>query len=204
MSVARPSFGPSALATPANALTAVRIVAAPVFVGLVIVIGPDSWLLWVLWTVLAVSDVADGHLARRMGTTRSGAFLDPLADKILVLGALGALAGKGYISIAPIVLIALREFAMSWYRVYASRRGISIPARPAAKLKTLVQDLAVAAAFLPPLAGPHPNVCRVTLWVAAALTVYTFAEYLYDGRRLLRAQPTVVANDPSDLRTPAA
>jgi CDP-diacylglycerol---glycerol-3-phosphate 3-phosphatidyltransferase len=204
MSVARPSFGPSALATPANALTAVRIVASPVFVGLVIVIGPDSWLLWALWTVLAFSDVADGHLARRMGTTRSGAFLDPLADKILVLGALGALAGKGYISIAPIVLIALREFAMSWYRVYASRRAVSVPARPAAKFKTLVQDLAVAGAFFPPLAGPYPQVCRITLWVAVALTLYTFAEYLYDGRRLLRARPAVVTAETNDLRTPAA
>ena len=199
----RTSFGPSALATPANALTAVRIVASPVLVVLVITLGPASWLLWALWTVLTVSDVADGHIARRQGATRSGAFLDPLADKFLVLGALGALAGIGFFSVTPIALIAAREIGMSIYRTHAGRRGVSIPARKTAKLKTLVQDLAIGGAFLPPLGNNYPFVARDALWVAVALTLYSGLEYFLDGRRLLRAA-AVPAAATDDVHSPAA
>ncbi len=97
-------FGPSALATPANALTMVRLAAAPAYALLLALTGPDSWLLFVLWVGLAASDSLDGHLARRHGATRSGAFLDPLADKFLVLGALFALVGIGAFSMLPVAL----------------------------------------------------------------------------------------------------
>ena len=54
-----------------------------------------SWVALALWFVLCASDGIDGYLARRYGTTRSGAFLDPLADKVLVLGAMFTLVGRG-------------------------------------------------------------------------------------------------------------
>src|SRR6202034_1341415 len=96
-------------------------------------IGPASWLLWVLWSVLAFSDGVDGRIARWHGTTRSGAFLDPLADKFLVIGALCALCALREVSIYALIVIAAREIAMSVYRVIAARDGISIPARRLAK-----------------------------------------------------------------------
>ena len=179
-------FGPSAVATPANALSMLRVIAAPAFGVLVAMTGPDSWLLWALWTLLAISDRLDGQLARRHGVTRSGAFLDPLADKLLVLAALGALSGLGELSWVPVALIAAREAAMSAFRVHAGRRGISVPARGLAKVKTLVQDLAVGFALFPPVGGPYPEVARAILWLAVALTLYTGVEYLVDARRLLR------------------
>ncbi|MCU1492858.1 MAG: phosphatidylglycerophosphate synthase [Acidimicrobiaceae bacterium] len=186
----RKAFGPSAIATPANALTMARLVASPILAVLVGVVGPSSWLLFVLWMVLAGSDGLDGHLARRHGSTRSGAFLDPLADKFLVLGALAALAAAGVVGWLPVVLIFLREAAMSAFRVYAGRRGVSVPARPLAKLKTLLQDLAVAMALFPPIGASHAGAVRVTLWIAVALTIYTGAEYLLDARKLLRVAGT--------------
>lgn len=193
-------FGPSAVATPANALSMARVVAAPVLAVLIGESRPSwSWLLWSLWTVLAGSDGLDGHLARRQGATRSGAFLDPLADKVLVLAALAALGGVGYVSWWPVALIAVREVAMSAFRVYAGRRGVSVPARPLAKAKTFIQDLAVGFALFPPT-GPHPGVARVILWVAVAFTLATGVEYFMDGRRLLRAAPAVpgrVAGGPA-------
>src|SRR6202034_2772273 len=106
-------------------------------------IGPASWLLWVLWSVLAFSDGVDGRVARWHGTTRSGAFLDPLADKFLVVAALCALIALGEIAIWPVVVITLREVAVSAFRVVAAGRGVSVPARPLAKMKTLVQDVAI-------------------------------------------------------------
>ena len=186
MTTSRPLFGPSALLTPANALTFARLIGSPALAALTVEIGPVSWVLWALWTVFCLSDGLDGHLARRHGTTRSGAFLDPLADKVLVLGALSALSAIGTIGVVPVVLIGVREIAMSAFRVTAGRQGISVPARPLAKLKTLAQDLAIAGAFFPPIGQNHRGVVTVVLWVAVALTLVTGFEYLLDARRDLR------------------
>jgi CDP-diacylglycerol--glycerol-3-phosphate 3-phosphatidyltransferase len=169
--------------TPANALTFTRLVGAPVLAVLTIAIGPTSWLLWAVWTVLCLSDGLDGYIARRHGTTRSGAFLDPLADKFLVLGALSALSAIGAIGVLPVALIGAREVAMSTFRVTAGRQGISVPARPLAKLKTLAQDLAIAGMFFPPIGKSHEGAVSIALWVAVALTLVTGVEYLLDAQR---------------------
>lgn len=182
--VGGPTFGPSALATPANALTLARLLATPVFVALIVVRGA-SWSTVAVGVLVAGSDGIDGWVARRQGATRSGAFLDPLADKAVVLGAFFALAAQGHLPWAPVVLIAAREVGMSAYRSWAGRRGVSIPARPSAKAKTLVQDLAIATCLLPPLAHQH-GLQLGAVWVAAALTLLTGLQYLADGRRALR------------------
>jgi CDP-diacylglycerol---glycerol-3-phosphate 3-phosphatidyltransferase len=178
------TFGPSALATPANALTMARLLATPIFVGLIVTQGA-TWLTAAVGVAVAGSDGIDGWLARRQGTTRSGAFLDPLADKVVVLGALGALAVQHHLPWAPVGLIALREIGLVAYRSWAGRRGVSIPARTSAKIKTLVQDLAIATCLLPPLAGEH-GLQLAAIWVAAALTMFTGLQYLLDGRSALR------------------
>jgi CDP-diacylglycerol--glycerol-3-phosphate 3-phosphatidyltransferase len=180
----RHTFGPSALATPANALTLARLLATPVFVALIVVEGAN-WLTVAVGMAVAFSDGVDGWVARRQGTTRSGAFLDPLADKVVVLGAFFALAAEGHLPWAPVGLIATREVGMSVYRSWAGRRGVSIPARTSAKAKTLVQDLAIATCLVPPLALQH-GLQLAAVWLAAVLTVLTGAQYLLDGRRALR------------------
>ena len=151
-------------------------------------IGPASWLTWALWTIFVLSDGLDGHVARRHGATRSGAFLDPLADKLLVLGAFAALAARGSVAWAPVGLIAVRELAMSGFRIHAGRRGISVPARPHAKLKTIVQDLAVGAAFFPPTGVHLRSLVSALVWLAVVLTIATGLEYARDARGLLRAR----------------
>jgi CDP-diacylglycerol--glycerol-3-phosphate 3-phosphatidyltransferase len=162
-----------------------RLLATPVLVSLVVATGPSTWLLASLWLVCSLSDGLDGWMARRMGATRSGAFLDPLADKILVLGVLAALAASGEVWVLPVVLIAGREIAMSVFRTFAARRGVSIPARQTAKLKTLLQDVVIGLALLPPVGIHHAGVVRLLLWVAVAVTLVTGFEYLLDGRRLM-------------------
>lgn len=179
------TFGPSALATPANALTIARLLASPVLVGLIVATGPSTWLLFALWFVCAGSDGIDGWVARRMGATTSGAFLDPLADKFLVLGALAGLAGIGEFSWLPVIVIAVRELGVTVFRSYAGRRGVSVPARATAKVKTLVQDLVIGLALMPPIGLHSVGLLRDLLWLAVALTVLTGLEYAHDGRRML-------------------
>ncbi len=177
-------FEPSARLTPANAITLLRILATPVIVVLIVDVG-ISWAAAVAWLVLASTDFLDGWVARRQGATTSGAFLDPLADKFLVLGALAALAGEGYVSWWPVLVIALREALISAYRSMIAGRGISMPARPLAKAKTAVQDLAVGLVLLP----LHSlSVGRVVLWVAVVLAVASAGQYLLDSRA---RQPSV-------------
>jgi len=190
------TFGPSALNTPANAITALRLLATPVLVVMIAVHGP-GWAPFAVALAIGLTDGVDGWLARKQGTTRSGAFLDPLADKAAVVGALCALAATGEVSWIPVAVIAAREASMSLYRVAVGRRGVSIPARRSAKIKTLVQGVAILLCLAPSVAG-HTRVLEIALWVAVAFTVVTGAQYLLDGRRASRTVHT------GDAATPGA
>jgi len=180
------TFGPSALATPANAVTLVRILVLPLLIVLILDDGAE-WPALALWTVLAGSDCFDGWLARRHGATRSGAFLDPLADKFLVLGAMIALVAKGVLWWLPVAVIAVREVALSAYRSYVGRRGVSVPARFQAKVKTWLQAIAVGLAIAPVSGDAYRALLLTVLWAAVALTVVTGVQYLWDGRRVITA-----------------
>jgi CDP-diacylglycerol--glycerol-3-phosphate 3-phosphatidyltransferase len=175
-------FEASARLTPANAITLLRIIAAPVVIVAVVDVGV-SWYTAALWVAVASTDFLDGWVARRQGATTSGAFLDPLADKVLVLGALVALAAGGHTSWIPVIVIAGRELLLSGYRSLAARHGVSVPARPLAKAKTATQDLAITLLLLPGLGNHHPSVGRDLLWVAVVLAVVSAGQYLLDGHR---------------------
>ena len=173
-------YGPSALATPANAVTVIRLIFSPALLVL-IVREPSSWGAVALWTVLAFSDGIDGALARRHGTTRSGAFLDPLADKVLVLGAMFTLVARGVFSIVPVLIIAAREFVISIYRTVVGARGVSVPASRTAKYKTLFQQLAVGFALWPWFADIEWT-WTTLLWIAVALSIVSGIQYLWAAK----------------------
>ena len=171
------SYGPTALATPANLVSFTRILATPLFVWLLLERSP-SWAVFFFGFALGMSDLLDGWLARRHGGTTSGAFLDPLADKALVLGGMAALVRVGQFHLIPVVLIALRELVISIYRSAVAKRGISVPATRAAKHKTFVQLWAVGFAVTPPIAENAHWVATATLWLAVLFTLLTGVAYL--------------------------
>jgi CDP-diacylglycerol--glycerol-3-phosphate 3-phosphatidyltransferase len=175
------SFGPSALLTPANAITIARLLLTPVWLLVVIAQGP-SWPSFLMGFVLAATDGVDGYIARRQGTTRSGAFLDPLADKFLVVGGLIALVFADALWWLPVAIITFRELAISGYRSWMGRRGVSIPARYWAKVKTVVQEVAIGFALLP-LTSSVEWLPKGVLWIAVVITLVTGAQYLLDGRK---------------------
>ena len=182
---AESTFGTSALATPANAVTITRLLVSP-FLLVMIASGGASWPAVAFWILLTSTDGVDGYLARRHGTTSSGAFLDPLADKVLVLGALAALVSRDDLSVLPVILIGVRELAVSLYRSWLAQRRISVPARWWAKVKTVVTEVAIGFALLP-LTTDAPWLYRSLIWVAVVLTLVTGAQYLFEGGRKVRA-----------------
>lgn len=178
------SFGPSALLTPANAVTLTRLALSPILL-VVIASGGASWPALAGWILLTASDGFDGYLARKHGVTSSGAFLDPLADKVLVLGALYALMIRGDLWWLPAALITIREVAVSVFRSRLAQRGVSVPARYWAKVKTVVSEIAIGFALLP-LTTDVQWWYKGLIWVAVVLTLVTGAQYFLDGGRQVR------------------
>ncbi|MDQ3944442.1 MAG: CDP-alcohol phosphatidyltransferase family protein [Actinomycetota bacterium] len=173
-------FGPSALLTPANLVTLLRFALTLPLLSVISAEGP-SWRAWVGWVILGSTDGLDGWLARRDGTTRSGAFLDPLADKFLAIGGLVALASQEIFPWLAVGLITAREVAVSAYRTWAGRRGVSIPARWLGKLKTISQLVAVGVALCP-LTDSPPGLALTVLWAAVGLTLVSGLDILRHPR----------------------
>ncbi len=173
---------PDKLATWANLITVGRIVLSPVMFLVIPKDNQGSWVAFAMWFVLCSSDGIDGYLARRHGTTTSGAFLDPLADKVLVLGAMFTLVATDMFWIVPVAIIAAREFVISVYRTFVASKGISVPASKIAKWKTLFQQLAVAFALWPWFAVDHEWTWQLLLWIAVVLSVVSGIQYLWYSR----------------------
>ena len=169
----------TALATWANAITAGRLLLSPLMFWLIPEDDGGSWIAFVFWFLLSVSDFVDGFIARRRGPTRSGAFLDPLADKVLILGAMFTLVGRDVFWIVPVAIIAARELVISVYRSVIGTKGISMPASRAAKYKTLAQQLAVGFALLPLTALDATWLWNLCLWAAVVLALYSGAQYFW-------------------------
>ena len=175
------TFGPSALATPANLVTAIRVAFTPV-IGLVFLEHGPSWLAAVVWILVSLTDGADGWLARRQGATRSGAFLDPLADKILVFGVFLAIVVRSATWWFPISIMAVREIWMSYHRTILARRGISVPARPMGKLKTVFQMAAIMVLLTPDIGMVRGVLSGSLIWIALVLSLISGLLYIIDGR----------------------
>ena len=148
----------------------------------------------VLFLVAAATDWLDGYWARRFGqVTPFGALLDPIADKILVLGVLMAFVRLGVVEGWMVVVIAVREVAVTAYRLEAARRHIVISAAKEGKYKTGWQLLTMALVFgflcLRAVPGPHPIVeqwfptlITASMWVAMVLTVSSGAQFFWHAR----------------------
>lgn len=174
-------------ANPANALTLVRVLLVPVVMALVF-IGGDVARWWGCGVFLfaAVTDSLDGWMARNwVGTSRWGQLADPLADKALVIGSLGALASQGELPWWVVVVIVAREVAVSVQRQVLLRRGVVMPASVWGKAKTVTQVAAITLYLSP--AVPRA-VAAVVLGLALVATVGSGLEYVGRGRRLTRAR----------------
>lgn len=173
---------PSAVATWANLVTISRFLVAPLAFWM-FPDGPQgSWPAFLLWFVLCVSDGIDGWLARRHGTTTLGTFLDPLADKVLVLGAMFTLVSRNMFWIVPVVIIAARELIISLYRSFVGAKGVSVPASKLAKWKTVTQQLSVGFAIAPLTSMDAKWLWNGLLWISVVLALVSAAQYFWRAR----------------------
>ncbi|MFT5201366.1 MAG: CDP-diacylglycerol--glycerol-3-phosphate 3-phosphatidyltransferase [Candidatus Aldehydirespiratoraceae bacterium] len=176
------------LTHPANLLTIARLVFSPLMFWLVLdaeATRGTSWAAFVLGVLLAMTDFFDGKVARRSNVvSKSGAFLDPLADKMLVLGACFCLVAVDRYWWLPVALITARELGITAWRTRWASRGLSLPARKSAKYKTFVQGGALVAAAMPTLENQDTAIA-VMLWVAVVWTLVTGLQYLIDGQNAL-------------------
>lgn len=179
-----------------NLLTLLRIALAPVFMFFFVIDQfPAKLVGLLLFIVAALTDLADGYLARKFGvTTGFGKFMDPLADKILVSSAFISFIAMNYLSPIPVILIIGREFLITGLRLLAAYRGVVIPPSWGAKLKTflqmtmvggvmtyvtLVSGLAYFAVAAPWLSSIDIHfIFAVAIWCTAAITVWTGIDYV--------------------------
>ena len=191
-----------------NILTLSRIIAVPLLVALLW--WPEwQWgyaLGFAMYTLMALTDYFDGYVARSYGTvSRLGAFLDPIADKImvaaviLVLAAQGVLRGPyvGDMHVIAGLVILIREIAVSGLREFLGGLQVSMPVSKLAKWKTTFQLISLGALILGnampwwnlwlgtvEINVPH-TVGLTTLWTAAALTLITGWDYLRAGLKYM-------------------
>jgi CDP-diacylglycerol---glycerol-3-phosphate 3-phosphatidyltransferase len=180
---------PSAVKTWANLVSVSRVLIAPFMFVLIPDEPGGSWLAFGLWFVLCSTDGIDGYLARRHGSTTMGAFLDPLADKVLVLGAMVFLVSSDVFWIVPVGIIAARELAISLYRTFVGAKGVSVPASKIAKFKTVTQQLSVGFAIAPLTALDAKWLWNGLLWVSVVLALISGGQYMWRAR-----QPRVAVN----------
>jgi CDP-diacylglycerol--glycerol-3-phosphate 3-phosphatidyltransferase len=179
----------------ANIVTVARILLAPVFVWMLIADAGDGGLLRYLaaglFLLAILTDAVDGFLARsRNLVTDQGKLLDPIADKVLIGGALISLSVLGELPWWVTVVILVREVGITVWRLVALRDRV-IPAGVLGKIKTWVQAIAIAFALVPfpALLGEWMNVVNLVLMsTAVLLTLISGVEYVWHAWRADRAK----------------
>ena len=172
-----------------NWITIARLLSVPLLMYLILSDSNIGRILAViLFFLAAVSDAVDGYIARSFNQTSVfGQFADPIADKLLISGALIALVQLGELTAAAVMALIAREFLVTGLRIIAIHDGQIIDASILGKLKTLshvVLVLIVLAARSFPL-GPGGDIAKmVALGLAIALSLISGAEYFYRCRSL--------------------
>lgn len=166
-------------------LTIARMLLSVLF--LIFVLIPQAWsqvAALILFIIAAITDLVDGKWARRDKiVTDLGAFLDPLADKMLVNLAFLALSSMNIIPVWVFAIILVRDFAVDGMRMMAARDGITISASFYGKLKTTFQMTALIIILLNLIIKLDffTVIGNIALYSALALTIFSGADYLIKG-----------------------
>lgn len=164
-----------------NVLTSLRILVIPLFLWFLLT--DQMWWAFGVFVALMITDKLDGDIARaRNLVTDFGKIADPIADKALITAALVGLNIIGVLPVWVTVVILVREFGITLWRMVMLRRGLVVPASKGGKIKTTLQALAIGLYLM-----PLPEWMDLPTWIimlaAVAVTVVTGLQYLWDSRK---------------------
>lgn len=191
-----------------NKLTLMRVILVPFFVATALIDFPYHYFVALaIFIIASVTDFFDGYLARKHNlVTNFGKFLDPLADKVLVVAALVCLHETlpAVVGAIPVIIIVSREFMVSGLRLVTAGEGVVVPADIWGKLKTAFTMVTIIAAYTfsgiyveqLSAASVGMNIVPTTkamsvfmtvlivfVWISTALTVVSGVRYLWQMRK---------------------
>ena len=173
--------------TTASKITLIRVAFIPVFMLLMYLSGGEPglylWLSLAVFVIASLTDYVDGHIARKYGQVSDfGKFLDPLADKLLVIAAMAMFCQWGQFPAWALMIVLTREFAVTGLRLVAVGKGNVIAAGFSGKVKTASTMIGLCAM----MAFPTVDIlCWTVLVVIVATTVYSGVEYFIQNWKCL-------------------
>ncbi len=170
-----------------NTITLIRIAMIPLIILFLLLPISGKYLISaILFVVAAATDGLDGHIARsRNLVTTLGKFLDPLADKLLILATLICLLALDKAGAVAIILILTRELVITGLRAIAADKGVVIAASYFGKFKTVSQIVSITYILLAGQFTVLPEfIGTVLLWIAVIITILSGADYLYKAKEL--------------------
>ena len=169
-----------------NKLTLIRIILVPVM--MLLTLSGHFYIGLLVFCIASVTDFFDGYIARKYDLVTSfGKIMDPLADKILVFGALLCFIEMDYINSWSVIVILAREFFVTGMRVVAVSKGKVIAASWWGKIKTNVQLFAIIAAFITFGIGTNVEmVGKCAIYFAALFTIASWVAYIFENKEIFK------------------
>lgn len=167
-----------------NKLTLMRVILVPFFILFFYIDNfPGNYLIaFLIFAAASVTDALDGHIARKNNLiTNFGKFLDPLADKVLVMAALACFVEKGLMSAVPLIIIIAREFMVSGLRLVTANEGVVVAAGIWGKLKTAFTMVSIVLILIFCIAGVTDKlsiISDILIWISTVLTIISGGVYL--------------------------
>lgn len=168
----------------ANKLTILRVILIPVYLVVwYLNLKYSALLALAVFVIASVTDFLDGYVARHYNqVTTFGKFMDPLADKILVITAMIWFVSVGLLPVWALVIVVAREFAVSGLRLIAVDNGRVIAAAWSGKVKTFSTMVCLCLMHL-----PIPEILvQVCVWVIVITTVYSGIEYFWKNKDVMK------------------
>jgi CDP-diacylglycerol--glycerol-3-phosphate 3-phosphatidyltransferase len=173
-----------------NSLTLFRIFLVP-FLVVVLLTKFSDFVGLGIFLVAAITDYFDGYFARRLNkTTRLGALLDPIADKLLMSAAFISLVELGLAKAWMVVIIIGREFAVSGLRAIAAQRGVTIAASPLGKTKMVTQVIAISLLIIAYELGEFRFTSEIALWLVMLFALVSGVDYFIKFARAVLREET--------------
>ncbi len=172
-----------------NKLTLMRVVLIPIFLLVLFLMQEpyNRYIATAIFVVASVTDFLDGYIARKYHMVSNfGKFMDPLADKLLVMAALVSMVAMEDLPAWVVIVILAREFAITGFRTLAMEANIVMAASWWGKIKTTTQMIMIILVLLQLPFAYMPMIETVLIWLAVLFTVVSGVVYIVKNKQVLK------------------